>query len=230
MEVIAEIGVNHNGDSKLAVLMGNIASACGVDVVKFQYFNADELEKVRNVESTALHKLEILPSKFIGIQTLLNSLSSELMFSYFTKHSLDVGINCFKYAKVKVPADFLVRDVSVLYNDKVHYISFRKEQWNDLKTKCIKELKKKKCMLTVSKYPATFEDYDLSILEEMKTKGIRFGVSDHTTNNRLAIKAKELGAYCIEKHFTLDRNQEGADHHMSIEPKELVELVNICKG
>lgn len=251
--IIAEAGVNHNGDLNIAKKLIDIAKFSKADYVKFQSFKTDELllknakkaeYQIKNTKNKdnqyqMLKKLEL--SEIIQLKIKEYCLNQKIKFlsTAFDIKSLDflkkIGLNTFKIPSGEITNTPYLRHVG----------SFKKNiilstGMSDLKeidfalnviTKAGTPLDKITILHCTTDYPTKPKDVNLKAIKTLQDFfGTKVGYSDHTLGIEIAIAAVALGATLIEKHFTISRNNEGPDHKASLEPDELVSLVeNIRK-
>jgi len=249
--VIAEVGVNHDGDVETAKKMVDAAAAAGAHIVKFQAF-ISEKEISRFAAKTPYQKetttdhgtqlemcktLELKPAALRELKAYCSRTNMPFLCAAFDFESVDLLIDDLKVDTIKV-ASSEVTNIPFL-----EYIGSKKKAVI-LSTgastlveagMAIEALKKSGCpelMLfhCVSSYPAPHAEVNLRAMATLRTAfNIPVGFSDHTVGVEAAIVAAALGACAIEKHFTLDRNMPGPDHRASIEPAELAALVRGVK-
>lgn len=246
--VIAEAGVNHNGDLGQAKKLIEVAAKSGADFVKFQTFNADRLvtKKVRKAQ------YQVQNSKNSESQfEMLKSLElSETMHSELIEESRVQGIGFISTAFDVESANMLLslgQNIFKIPSGEItnlpylrHIGSFRKRVILSTGMSNLQEVKAalelleaagtSRSQVTVlhctSAYPAPVIDVNLLAMRTMKEAlNVEVGYSDHTLGIEVPIAAVALGASVIEKHFTLDRNLPGPDHKASLEPDELNSLV-----
>lgn len=225
MEIIAEIGQNHNGDMSLAKELIKLARDNGADVAKFQLFSAEKLFERENNPWFEYNKSTQLSKD--NVEMLIeysNKLGIEFMASVFDEERLS-WLEEFNVKRYKI-ASRSINDVdlieSVLMTDKPVIISLG--MWNK------KEFPKfignvEGYLYCISKYPTAYED--------LQFNSVNFndylGFSDHTIGINAACCALSRGAKVIEKHFTTDKNLYGPDHKGSATPSELYKLCNFAK-
>lgn len=245
--VIAEIGVNHNGDEDLALRLVDEAKAAGADAVKFQTFKTDAL-----VSATAAKAAYQEQSTGAGSQSeMLRSL--ELPFASFARlkqHCDEVGIDFISTAFDSESLDFVV-SLSPLclkwpsgeLNNRPLLNQARRSKLPILLSTGMGSLAEVEAALgwlgedtqvailqCVSNYPARIEDQNLRTISTMaKAFNRPTGFSDHTIGPYAALAARALGMSVLEKHFTLDRTMPGPDHSSSVEPAEFAEMVALLR-
>ena len=238
--IIAEIGVNHNGNLHLAKKMIVEAKKCGADAVKFQSFKAEKLAskftpkvkyQIKNTKKKETH-YEMLK------KLELNNKQIKYLFNFTKKKGLDfistpydvesakflskIGVKIFKTASADLSDFFLHKYLSKI--NKTVIISTGMSNFKDINN-CLnlypkKNQKKIVLLHCVSNYPCKFDSLNLNCLELLEKKfKLKVGFSDHTTDYLAAIVAVSKNAQIIEKHFTLNKNMSGPDHKTSMEPK-----------
>ena len=232
MEIVAECGINHNGDLDTAIELIYAAKECGADVVKFQYFmpeilcanrnNYDALDILRK-NKMHYHWLPILKKECdkLRIEFLCTP------FCKFTAEDVEPHVKRFKIAATEVNLEF-VKEVAKY--GKPLILSVGKVSQKEL-DKIMSEVNVPVTLLyCVVKYPALPEDYDLTELDRLRKRyKVPIGLSDHTQGIKTAIEAaKKYNADVIEKHFMLE-DGNCIDKEVSLTPKELLKLINIIR-
>ena len=245
--IIAEAGVNHNGDIELEKKLIDVASSCGADYVKFQTFKADKIASesadlanyqknfVSDInQQNMLKKLELSLAEHMRLYQYCQKNSVNYLSTAFDDESLDFLIKL-KLQHMKVPSGELtnlpyLRKIAAL-NKKV-ILSTGMANLEEIEQALLafetEGLKRDKVTVLqcTTDYPAPMADINLRAMETIKNKlGVKVGYSDHTRGWEVAIAAAALGAEVIEKHFTLDRNLIGPDHAASLEPDELFKMI-----
>lgn len=251
--IIAEAGVNHNGELSIAKKLVDAAHDAGADYVKFQTFSADRLV----TKDAQLAQYQKANSNSVSQYEMLKSLE-------FSSNDLNEIVEYCKYKEIGfLSTGFDIQSVAELENLKMNYIKIPSGEINNLPyLRYIGGLKNiqiilstgmatsdeigeainvlissgtKRSEITVlhctSEYPAPFEDINLNAMDSIKeAHNVKVGYSDHTKGIEVAIAAVAKGAMIIEKHFTLDRNMEGPDHNASLEPEELSLMVQSIRN
>jgi N,N'-diacetyllegionaminate synthase len=243
--VVAEVGVNHNGDLDLAHRLVDAAGAAGADAVKFQAFRADgvaaesapaadyqrrtagavsQLELLRGLELDAAAfaelKLHAEERALVFIATPFDDASVELL------DGLDVA--AYKVASPDVANPLLLREIGrrrrpVILSTGTADLDEVESAVATLREAGAHDIVVLHC---VSAYPAPADEANLRAIATMRDAlGVPVGFSDHTEGDEVALAAVALGASVIEKHFTLDRSLPGPDHASSLEPAELAAFV-----
>ncbi|MFC1835970.1 N-acetylneuraminate synthase [Thermodesulfobacteriota bacterium] len=245
--IIAEAGVNHNGEAEMAKKLIDVAVTAKADAVKFQSFDVDQL--VTRSAPKARYQLEATggdESQYRMLETLeLTQSEQRELCSY----AGDKGIIFMSTPFDEASADFLDElDVPafkigsgeltnlpflshVASKNRPMIVSTGMATLGEVETAVhtITEAGNERIVLLhcVTSYPAAPEDQNLRAMAIIEAAfGFPVGFSDHTEGIEIAPAAVALGASLIEKHFTLDRNLPGPDHGASIEPAELVKLVS----
>ena len=244
--IIAEIGINHNGNLRLAKKMILSAKKSGASCVKFQSFVADKLiskyaSKANYQKKYKQSQLELIKScefKTESLRKLKNFAKKnniEFLSTPFEIKSLR------ELVKIGVPAIKISSDninnipflIEVSRTKLPVLLSTGMANMNEV-GRAVRIFKKTNSPLIVlqctSNYPSSIENSNLEVLKVFKKKfKCLVGLSDHTQSFLPSIIATALGAVVIEKHFTLSRKLRGIDQQASLEPNELRDLVNKCK-
>ena len=246
--IIAEAGVNHNGDINQAKKLIDIAEECGADLVKFQFYDSNNLVTKNAVKANyqiletdssesqyqMLSKLELTEDMMNELILYAKAKSVGIFATGFDIESINtlikLGQNRFKIPSGEVTNLPLLRHVGRL--NKQIILSTGMCELNEI-AYAIEILinsgtpKEKITILhCTSAYPAPMIDINLNAIQSMrKMFDISIGYSDHSLGTEVAIAAVALGASVIEKHFTIDRNLTGPDHKASLEPAELKSMI-----
>ena len=246
--VIAEAGVNHNGDIEIAKKLIDIAADAGADLVKFQTFSADRLV----TQNASKAEYQILATDEIESQhAMLRRLElTEAMHHELINHCANREIGFFSTGfdiesvnflaglgqeLFKIPSGEITNLPFLQYIGglrKKVLISTGMSNMHEVAASisALESAGTPKDKITVlhctSSYPAEMSDVNLRAMLSIQGEfGVDVGYSDHTLGTEVAIAAVALGAKVIEKHFTLDRNMSGPDHKASLEPDELIKMV-----
>ncbi len=252
--IIAEAGVNHNGDVNLAEKLIDAAVDAGADYIKFQTFKTElnisrkaqkaryQLENTGHSDETQFEmvkKLELSYNSFRGLKTYCQSKKIEFLSTGFDLPSIDfldeLGQPFFKIPSGEITnkpyLEYLARKgkpvvMSTGMADMQEVrAAFKVLLDNGLARKDITILH---CN---TEYPTPMQDVNLramlSIRDELEVK---VGYSDHTLGIEIPIAAVAMGAAVIEKHFTLDRSLPGPDHKASLEPDELKQMIRSIRN
>jgi N,N'-diacetyllegionaminate synthase len=248
--IIAEAGVNHNGDVNLAKKLTDVAKDAGADAVKFQTFKAENVviknaEKAEYQKETAgieesqydmIKKLELTEEDFGELADYAKEKKILFLSSPFDKESVDLldglDVPVFKVGSGEITSFPLLRYIArkrkpIILSTGMSTLGEVEEALNVIRSEGVKDIILLHC---VSNYPAKIEDVNLKAMETLKQAfKIPVGFSDHTLGITVPIAAVALGACIIEKHFTLDRDLPGPDHKASLEPNELKEMVQAIR-
>ena len=246
--IIAEAGVNHNGDINLAKKLIEQAAKAGADVVKFQTFKANSCVSVS--AKKAKYQLETTAKEESQLEMI-----KKLELSY--ESHFELMKHCKKHGIAFLSTPFDLESVEFLRGLDLPYFKIPSgEITNFPYLKAVAKCKKKVLLSTGmanlgeieaaleilrkngtknitllhcnTEYPTPFEDVNLNALKTLKEAfKLEVGYSDHTEGIVASLGAVALGAVVIEKHFTLDKTMEGPDHRASLEFEELRAL---CKG
>ena len=251
--IIAEIGVNHNGNINVAKKLIDIAKKSGADYVKFQTFKTENLVRANTktaqyqsknlrkkiTQFNLLKKLELSENNHNKIIKHCNKLKISFMSSPFDLESLNLlfrlKIFNIKIASGEINNYIFLRNLA--QKAKKIFISSGMSTLNEV-SQAIKILIKsgaKRKNITIlhchTDYPTQLSDVNLFAMETMKKKfNIDVGYSDHTIGNETAVAAVALGAKVIEKHITLNKNMIGPDHKASMEPKNFFNYVKLIRN
>lgn len=244
--IIAEAGVNHNGDINIAKKLIDVAVDAAADAVKFQTFKADKIvsmnaEKAEYQKRTTqgkesqyqmLKKLELLESDFKELKEYAEKKNILFLSTPFDHESADlldnIGVPLFKIASgeiINLPFLQYVakKNKPVILSTGMATLGEIEEALDTLRKENLESIILLHC---ITSYPAKVKDANLRVMETLKCSfNLPVGLSDHTLGTNVAIAARALNACVIEKHFTLDKNLPGPDHKASLQPAELKSLV-----
>jgi N,N'-diacetyllegionaminate synthase len=241
--IIAEVGVNHNGDVNLAKDLIDVAVECGADAVKFQTFKAEKLvSKQAKQAEYQINNLKKQSSQYEMLKELeLNFEDFKMLKDYCEGKGIEF---------ISTPFD--VESAQFLKEIGVHAIKIGSGDLNNIPfLQSIDELGIPVILSTgmanmaeveeavaalsqsqvsilhcTSNYPAPYEDVNLKAMETLKKSFNKvIGYSDHTLGNEVSISAVTMGAKIIERHFTLNQELPGPDHKASLEPEDLKDLI-----
>ena len=224
--IIAEIGINHQGNWTIARELALIASECHADAVKLQTYKA-ELLAPPGPKRDMLKKYELSKEDTIRIKRYCEGLGIMFLSTPFDKESvdfLDQLVPMFKIGSGQTnDADFVEY---IAKKKKPMIVSTGMSEFSDIRHVLSRVEVPVTLLHCVSQYPTKPEDADLRRLQRMMLQfSCPIGYSDHTEGIEICLAAKALGASVIEKHITLDKNQEGPDHKCSATPEEFKALV-----
>ena len=232
--IIAEAGINHNGDMHIANEMIEIAAKCGVDAIKFQSFEPQELfsEYLSKDIFDFAKTLHISKKQHVKLKRKAEKLGLDFISTPSGKNSLKILKNLkVKAIKIASPDFDDVELLSMAAKTKIPLIvSTGMSTFSEIVT-AVETLKNENatfCLLHCnSSYPSSIKDANLNtILYFKKVFDVPIGYSDHTLGLDACLTAVSMGAKIIEKHFTLDKNMDGPDQKLSSDPKEIKELIS----
>lgn len=249
--IIAEAGVNHNGDINLAKKMVDAIKEAGADYIKFQTFNPEKLvsryaqkaeyqKKETGSGETQLEMLQKLALPYIDFVELKKYCESKeigFLSTPFDMDSIDELIKM-NIDFWKIPSGEIT---NMPYLEKIgnthKKIVMSTGMCNMEEIKAAVDILQKSGSGEIvllhcnTQYPTPYEDVNLKAMKTIAMEtGLQVGYSDHTKGIEVPIAAVALGAKVIEKHFTLDRNMEGPDHKASLEPNELKAMVSAIRN
>ena len=249
--IIAEAGVNHNGNIQIAKKMVDAAVCAGVDAIKFQTFNPEKLVcrnakkaryQIENTESNEtqfdmLKSLQLSQVEFIELKKYCDNNNIDFISTPFDVESLaflyKIGVKTIKIPSGEINNYPLLvaagkTMLPVILSTGMSIIDDVNDAIKVLKHNGTKDIVVLQCN---TEYPTPYEDANVNSMIFMRdTLKCKVGYSDHTIGSDVAIAAVAVGAKVIEKHFTLDKTMEGPDHKASIEPDELCELVKSIRN
>lgn len=249
--IIAEAGVNHNGDLELAKKLVDAAVEAGADVVKFQTFKAEKLvcknaEKADYQKETTdtsesqfemLKKLELTEQMHTQLLSYCKEKGILFLSTPFDVESVDyltgLGMDIMKIPSGEITNYPYLRKVAqtgkkVILSTGMSDIEEVKAAVAILKEYGSKDIAVLHCN---TEYPTPYADVNLNAMLVLRDElGIEIGYSDHTQGIEIPIAAVAMGAKIIEKHFTLDKTMDGPDHKASLEPHELKEMVSAIRN
>lgn len=247
--IIAEAGVNHNGDVKLAKKLIDAAKIAGADVVKFQTWITEEIvikstrqadyqaknTGIRESQFDMLKKLELTKNDFkelkdyadkkgiIFLSTPDEEKSADFLF--------DLGVPAFKIGSGEITNLPFLRHVAGKKRPII--LSTGMADLNEVKeaVKAIKSQKNNKIIILhcTSNYPCPLKEVNLRAIDTLRKFDLPVGYSDHTVGIMVPVMAVARGAAVLEKHFTIDKNLPGPDHKASLDPKELKEMIKLIR-
>ncbi len=252
--IIAEAGVNHNGDIEIAKRLIDAAEQAGADYIKFQTFvsedciaihavKADYQIKNTGVESESqlemVKKLELNESDHDILTNYCKNKQVKFLSTAFDFSSIKLlnkyNLDFFKVASSELTNLPFLRNVADLQIPII--ISTGMANMQEVKDSLDVFYKKgiKKENITVlhcnTEYPTPMGDVNLNAMLTLKNElGVKIGYSDHSLGIEVPIAAVALGAQIIEKHFTLDNNMIGPDHRASLEPDQLTAMVSAIRN
>jgi N-acetylneuraminate synthase len=254
--IIAEAGVNHNGDKQLALRLIDAAAEAGADIVKFQTFFAEATttclakKAVYQQKTTSctgenqlamLRRLELKAEWHPALMARCTERGIRFLSTPFDIPSIEL-LARFGLQLIKIPSGEMTNlpylralgtlQREIILSTGMSTLGEVADALNILE--CAGTARRKITLLhCTTEYPAPSCEVNLRAMLTMREtfpdiKGV--GYSDHTAGIEIAVAAAALGATVIEKHFTLDRNWDGPDHKASLEPGELAALVRAVRN
>jgi len=230
--LIAEAGINHNGDIEIAKKMIEQAAKCGANGIKFQTIIPDELfSKTINPKLYELSKDWILTKKdHIELQKFSRKNKIDFFSTPFGTNSARL-LQQLKVPFMKVASGEITNHDFILFLTKMKIPMLVSTGMTSIAeiAKVVEIIKNQNCPFVllhcVSSYPTLSKDANLSTIPYLRnTFDVPVGFSDHTVGIDISLAAVALGACVIEKHFTLDKNMEGPDQKLSLDPSEFSDL------
>ena len=247
--IIAEAGINHNGDVALAKKLIDAAKDAGADAVKFQAFTAEKLVTThapmasyqkKNTGSTSsqqtlLKKLELTLPNFEELKMYCDAHGIIFLTAVHSEdvlHAVNKLVPAHKIASGDITNLPFLQKVArtkrpIILSTGMATLAEVQEAVNVLK----KEKNHRIILLhCTSNYPCHFDEVNLYAMQTLNKKlNLPVGYSDHTQGFMVGAMAVALGACVLEKHFTLDKNLPGPDHKASLTPHELTEFVHAVR-
>ena len=246
--IIAEAGVNHNGELHLAKQLIEEAAKSGADAVKFQTFKAEEIVtsfapkasyQAKNTDSSEsqlamLRKLEFSEEQWQAIRQYCKDNQILFLSTPFDLESVDtlnqIDMPIFKIPSGEITNLPLIHKIGELKKKVILSTGMADMTEIQEALNILTKAGTKQDNITVlhcnTQYPTPMEDVNLRAMTTIaNTLHVKVGYSDHTLGIEVPIAAVTLGAIIIEKHFTLDKNMEGPDHRASLKPEELRAMV-----
>jgi N,N'-diacetyllegionaminate synthase len=250
--IIAEAGVNHDGNIEQALRLVDVAADAGADLVKFQTFDANALatanaelaayqeqaseceNQSRTGQLAMLQRLQLSEQDHMTLIAHCETRGIGFFSTAFDLESLDflarLGAERFKVPSGEITNLPYLRRIASFQKDVIMSTGMAELSEIGEAINCLKAagLPKEKITLLhcTTEYPAPIDEVNLRAMDAMAdTFGVAVGYSDHTDGIDVAIAAVAIGASVIEKHFTLDKNLPGPDHSASLEPEALKAMV-----
>lgn len=249
--IIAEAGVNHNGDVELAKQMVLKAKEVGADAIKFQTFITENLvtkyaEKAQyqktaldltQTQYQMLKKMELTYENFREIKMLCESVHIDFLSTPFDQVSIDwlerLGIACYKISSGDITNYPYLVNIAKTHKPVILSTGMSTLKEVEEAVQTLERYGSPNIILLHcnSQYPTSVEDANLKSIKTLKEKFQKqVGYSDHTLGIEVPVAAVAMGAQVIEKHFTLDKTMEGPDHKVSLEPEEFLKMVRAIRN
>jgi N-acetylneuraminate synthase len=244
--IIAEAGVNHNGDINLAYKLIDAAKEAGADAVKFQTFKSEKViskkaemaeyqKKNTGKEESQIEmikRLELTYNDFSDLKKYCDKKGIMFLSTAFDNESIDFIDNLVPIFKVPSGEinNFPYLE-KIAQKNKPVIMSTGMANLSDIE-KALKTIKNVNEDLDITvlhcttNYPCPYDEVNLKAMNTIKNAfKVKVGYSDHTLGVEIPVAAVAMGAEIIEKHFTLDKTLPGPDHKASLEPRELKDMV-----
>jgi len=251
--IIAEAGINHNGNINTAKKLINVAVDAGADFVKFQSFsaetlmtaNAEKAEYQRNLTNNSesqfemIEKLELKREAHEELIQYCNKKDIKFLSTAFDHVSIDMlselDILIYKVPSGEITNLPYLRHIGGMGKPVIISTGMATLKEVEDALNIIVKSGTPKGEITVlhcnTEYPTPMQDVNLKAMLTIRDElGVKVGYSDHTLGIEIPIAAVALGATIIEKHFTLDRNLPGPDHRASLDPDELKAMVKAIRN
>lgn len=240
--IIAELGNNHNGSKNLALQLVDEAILAGVDAVKLQMRNLDELYGSMHKKDRASADLGAQYTLDLLSRFQLSNLEMNEVFDYCKSKGIlafctpwdqssvaaleSYGVELYKVASADLTNHGLLRSLAMTGKPIICSTGMSKQLEIKGASDLLKKLGARFAFLHCnSTYPAPFKDINLSYMLSLKQFAPVIGYSGHERGFHICIAAVAMGAKIIEKHFTLDKKMEGVDHKVSLLPSEMRQMV-----
>lgn len=252
--IIAEAGVNHNGNLDTALELIDVAAAAGADFVKFQTFKAEKLVnknakkaeyQIKNTKGESdtqfemLKKLEMNADWYPQLMARCREKNIRFLSTGFDEESINLleQLNSpfFKIPSGEITNKPYLQHIARLGKQMILSSGMANLKEIEEAIQVIEEVGLSREKITVlhcnTEYPTPMEDVNLMAMQQIaRNLGVKVGYSDHTPGIEVPIAAVALGAEVIEKHFTLNKNMSGPDHAASLEPSELQAMVTAIRN
>ena len=232
--IIAEIGINHNGDMEIAKKLIDVAKDAGADIAKFQSWTAESLVSRKNEDYDRLKQLELQKEMHYSIAEYCKKIGIMFMSSAFDNKEVDfldeLGMPAHKVASCELTNLPFISYIAKKGKPIIMSVGFSNlEEIRDAIGTIKKEGNEEIILLhCIGAYPPKVEDMNLRFMQKLaKEFDVLVGLSDHSMAIEVSQAAVALGAVCVEKHITLNHDMEGFDHKASMEPDQ---LRNMIKG
>ena len=251
--IIAEAGVNHNGDINLAMQLIDAAAQAGADIVKFQTFSADrqvtrtadkaeyQKRETGNSESQyeMLRRLELSESMHYQLLSHCDERKIEFLSTGFDIESINflasLNQKYFKIPSGEITNLPYLRHIGGLNKQVILSTGMATLGEVEQAINALEEAGTSRNQTTIlhctTEYPTPMSEVNLrAMLTLQKAFNVPVGYSDHTKGIEISVAAVAMGATVIEKHFTLDRNLPGPDHRASLEPYEFRQMISAIRN
>jgi sialic acid synthase SpsE len=229
---VAEAGLNHNGDIKIAKKMIDAAHECKVDAIKFQTYKTESFLSESSQYFKFFKDVELSFDEFGELKDYSKNIGITFFSAPFDIESADylkkINVPCFKIASADLTNVPLLSHIAAMNLPMIISTGLATmQEIQEAIEVCNYHGNRNLALLhCVANYPAIPDETNMSSIRTMKEKfGIPVGYSDNGDSTLVDLVAASMGANIIEKHFTLDRKMVGPDHYFSIEPPSLKNLI-----
>ena len=231
--VIAEGGLNHNGDINIAKKLIDSAKECGVNAIKFQTYKTENFVRETNQYFDVFKNAELNFEQFKELKNYSKSIGLTFFSTPFDIESAEflnqLEIPCFKIASSDLTNLPLITKIAKMQKPMIISSGLSTmNEINDAVNCCLFEGNNQIALLhCVANYPAQPNEVNMNVINTLKkTFDFPVGYSDNGESSLVDIVAVSMGANIIEKHFTLDKKMSGPDHGFSIDPNGLKSLIS----
>ncbi|MFH1704337.1 MAG: N-acetylneuraminate synthase family protein [Nitrospirota bacterium] len=238
--IIAEIGINHNGDIEIAKKLIDLAKVAGCDAVKFQkrtvdvVYSPEELAKPRespygNTNGDLKYGLEFELEEYQEIDRYCKEKNFPWFASCWDEGSVDFidqfDVPCYKIASACLTDDELIRHTRSKGRPIIMSTGMSTVEQVDHAVEIV-DKDDLAILHAISTYPAYYEEINLSVIPMLRERyGVPVGYSGHETGIPTSVAAVALGACIVERHITIDRTMWGSDHAASLGPSGIIQMV-----
>lgn len=242
--IIAEAGINHNGDLERAIQLVRAAAEAGADAIKFQtHFpnmemlkDSDSAEYIGGSFYDLLDSTKLSKEDHVKLQKLAQNLGIVFLSTPFSREAADflesINVPAFKVGSGELTNIPLVTHIAEKNKPMVISTGMSEVEEIDETLKAIRQINDQIILMQcTSTYPTEYRNVNLGVISMLRTRfQVPVGLSDHSVGIYTALGAVALGVCAIEKHFTISREWPGPDQKASIEPDELAHLVKGAKA
>lgn len=249
--IIAEAGVNHNGDINLARKLALVAKECGADIVKFQTaelsslvsrharmagYQKENMEKEMS-QCEMLERLLLSYNEFKELSSYCNEIGIQFLSTPFDINSIKflerLGFSFWKVPSGEITNLPYLVEIAKTHKPVIMSTGMCTMDEIEAAVKVLESYGSGEITILhcTTEYPTPFGHVNLRAMSALYDKFLKpVGYSDHTRGIEVPVAAVAMGAVVIEKHFTLDRSMEGPDHKASLEPDELKAMVSAIRN
>lgn len=229
--LVAEIGLNHNHDINLTKKLLQSAKSSGAKAVKFQTYITEKLISKKENSFKLFKRLELSKEEFITISNFCHEIGITFFSTPLCIECIEwlerLNVPCYKIASSDLNYYDLISNAAktgkpIILSTGMSSIGLIEKAVHTIE-KCGNE--NIIILHTISKYPPSYKEMDLRMISKLRSLfDYPIGFSDHSPDNTMSVIARVLGASFFEKHFTLDKNLEGPDHSLSLDPEGFKDL------